>query len=240
MKIEQLLAMRDTSGLTRKAVQSARDTMLSELAKWDTNDAKKTYSPQHISDQKAALRAKARTAVQTEIAKLENLNYRRLLAHAAKAWSIDTALTSARLVPAGTIDGDLQAEILDELRRARITAEVARLPEAALAVRVREVVEDAGGAQWSSNQLAQFHILRTEIRARKFADNNAYVSAKVAADKAYDAVVIPGRHQALELLDEVAHNLDYVAGVAEEVTTGKKPPNVAVAENMARLAVANG
>lgn len=72
---------------------------------------------------------------------------------------------------------------------------------------------------------------------RKFADNDAYVSAKVRLDKALASLEIPGPAEAIGLLQEAAHDLDYANDLRAELETGRTPTSVQMAEAMARQIV---
>jgi hypothetical protein len=191
------------------AVDTANQDTRKSIAKWNNPDYRKKYSAEYLKDEAEQIRQKAKEIASIKRADLQGLAAR--LEVSRKAWDTSTLMKRARFVPE---NDKIEADLLEELKRLRIGAEVQ-------SATVAELAEMAVEAKDSKN-LAMLQMIKKEAARRTFGTDVDSSATKVAINKAVDEVDIPEQQQALAFIDEIQATVEAAEDVLVELMTGKE------------------
>jgi hypothetical protein len=204
-------------------VEAEQERAKTELAKWNGEQARKKYSPDHLRAEAESIRERAKTFASLQDAELRNIQTR--IQTARQAWDTATLMKRARLVPESD---KIEADLLEELKRLRLAGDLqAATPD--------ELIEAATEAKEGAN-LAMLSLLRREAARRQYGSDIERAKVKTAVDRAVSEVSPPGRSEALQLVSEAELNLEMAADSLAELTTGQTPARLQMRRTVAARA----
>jgi len=179
-----------------------------KMGELQAEDVKKRYSPEYWRFQVQNERSRAK-----QVAKTEEPGFRELktkLESAARAWSTETLMRRARLVPE---TGKVEHDILNELRTMRAEREFSvATPD--------ELIAFATDAK-ETGDLASLRLLQKEVNRRQF-DGLERARVKVALDEATTNVQIPDQAKAHSILQSALEKVSDAWDSLAELETGRE------------------
>ncbi len=225
MKFDQhneLEALRTDVTRLGESLQSALETHRKRMSELQSEQARKTYSPQHLREQVDAERSRARQIAAQHAESLGSVKQK--IESAANAWSTEHALQTAKLAEGDTIEH----AILGELRALRLGQEFQSATPSQLIDRIKAAGE--------SGNLAELRMLQQEIARRKFPSEVERIPLLTAVNGAIAAAEIEGQEQAHATLEATLETFATAADAAHELQTGRETLHGEMTRVMAKRA----
>lgn len=195
---------------TFAALDTEVESTRKALAELSTAESKKTFTAEHRAQKEATIRAKAKEIGALQRAEAMNLASR--LTVTKKAWDTETLMKRARLVPPSD---RIESDLLEEMRRLRISADLRDATAAELAAMSGEAKDE--------KNLALLTMLKKEADRRMYESDADRALVKVALSKAIAEVEPEGQQQAHALIRDVELTLEHVEDAITELLSGKEP-----------------